>query len=194
MVVYHFTFYFREAGCKPIDDLEIRERMKTTAKELIHHLNLLPHPEGGYFRETYRSELILPSDGLPSEFSGSRNAATAIYFLIEKNNFSALHKIKSDETWHFYAGDPLEVIEINETGELKKTNIGSGLERGELFQYTVKANTWFGSRVLSGGEFSLVGCTVAPGFDFRDFEMAKRKQLILQFPKWENIISQMTRE
>ena len=103
---------------------------------------------------------------------------------LEKNNFSALHKIKSEETWHFYAGDPLEVIEINEHGELKKTNIGSGLEQGELFQYTVKANTWFGSRVLSGGEFSLVGCTVAPGFDFRDFEMAKRKQLILQFPKF----------
>lgn len=167
--------------------------MKTAAKEFIHHLDLLPHPEGGYFRETYRSELILPSDGLPSEFSGSRNAATAIYFLIEKNNFSALHKIKSDETWHFYAGDPLEVIELNENGELKKTNIGSGLDRGELFQYTVKANTWFGSRVLSGGEFSLVGCTVAPGFDFRDFEMASRESLLDQFPHLEKLILEMTR-
>lgn len=168
--------------------------MKTTAKDLIQHLGLLPHPEGGYYRETYRSDLILRAEGLPKEFRGNRSASTAIYFLIEKNNFSALHRIKSDETWHFYVGDPLEVIEINEKGELKKTNIGSGLERGELFQYTVKANTWFGSRVLEGGEFSLVGCTVAPGFDFQDFEMAKREQLILQFPEWEKIISHMTRE
>jgi len=164
-----------------------------TVEDLVKKLDLAPHPEGGYYKEVYRSEEKINQMGLPERFAGDRNFATSIYFLIEKNNFSALHKIKSDETWHFYYGDTLEVIEIDEEGNLNKTLVGNDLEQGEVFQYTVKANTWFGSRVKQEGKFSLVGCTVAPGFDFEDFVMGERKDLIGWFPRHKNIIQEMTR-
>jgi uncharacterized protein len=164
-----------------------------TVQQYISQLGLQPHPEGGFYRETYRSAEEIPGEGLPGRFGGKRNFATAIYFLIEQHNFSALHKIKSDETWHFYAGNALEVIEIDEAGILKSTLVGNNLEAGELFQYTVKANTWFGSRVKTGGSFSLVGCTVAPGFDFADFEMGQRDKLVELFPAHQNIIRELTR-
>lgn len=160
---------------------------------IIQHLELLPHPEGGYYRETYRSPELIPASGLPHRFGGERHVATAIYFLIEKNNFSALHKIKSDETWHFYAGDALEVIEMDEEGHLTRTAVGNNLAAGEVFQYTVKAGQWFGSRVKAGGNYSLVGCTVAPGFDFSDFEMAGREKLSSRFPQHRSIIKELTR-
>ncbi len=163
-------------------------------KELVKKLNLIPHPEGGYYKETYRSNYILKDTCISSEFLGDRNIATAIYFLIEKENFSALHKIKSDETWHFYDGDTLEVIEINDEGILTITNIGKNILKGETFQYTVKANTWFGSRVSNKGRFSLVGCTVYPGFNFNDFELAKCADLIKKFPQHQAIIKELTRE
>lgn len=162
-------------------------------EDLVKQLELLPHPEGGYYKETYRSAGKISAEALPVEFGGERNFATAIYFLIEKNNFSALHRIKSDETWHFYAGDALEVIEIDERGHLKTTLVGNNLEKGEVFQYTVKAQRWFGSRVRTGGDFSLVGCTVAPGFDFADFEMGQRNELIVKYPQHQQIILLLTR-
>jgi predicted cupin superfamily sugar epimerase len=165
-----------------------------TVDTLVKELDLLPHPEGGYYKETYRSEAKISHACLSPDFSGDRHIATGIYFLIEKGNFSALHKIKSDETWHFYFGDALEVIEIDEQGILTITKIGSHLLKGETFQYTVKANTWFGSRVSGNGNFSLVGCTVYPGFDFNDFELAKRDDLIKQFPKHQTIVTELTRE
>jgi len=164
-----------------------------SVEALVKHLGLLPHPEGGFYKETYRAEGTISRSALPAEFGGDRNYATAIYFLIEKNNFSALHKIKSDETWHFYAGDALEVIEINEEGQLRSTLLGSDLAAGETFQYTVKANTWFGSRVKAGGNFSLVGCTVSPGFDFADFKLAQRNELTERFPQHRELIAAMTR-
>ena len=160
---------------------------------LVNKLKLEPHPEGGYFKEVYRSNNIIPQKALPEGFLGDRTIATAIYFLIEKNNFSALHKIKSDETWHFYYGDALEVIEIDENGVLTATAIGNNLLEGDTFQYTVKANTWFGSRVKSGGNFSLVGCTVAPGFDFNDFELGKKEDLLKLYPQHQKVIVEMTR-
>ncbi|MEI8136080.1 MAG: cupin domain-containing protein [Bacteroidota bacterium] len=164
-----------------------------TIEYLVNKLKLLPHPEGGYYKETYRSEQLVAQNSLPGSFGGERNIATAIYFLIENNNFSALHKIKSDETWHFYYGDALEVIEIDNNGKLTSTLVGNNLLDGESFQYTVKANTWFGSRVRSGGNFSLVGCSVSPGFDFKDFELAKKDELLLLFPEHKSIINEMTR-
>ena len=164
-----------------------------TVDYLVKALELLPHPEGGFYKEVYRSAGTIPGTALSPDFAGDRNTATSIYFLVEKNNFSALHKIKSDETWHFYYGDALEVIELDDTGNLKTTLVGNNLAAGETFQYTVKANTWFGSRVKAGGSFSLVGCTVAPGFDFADFEMAERDVLINQFPQHKAVIGEMTR-
>lgn len=164
-----------------------------TVETLVKELELLPHPEGGFYKETYRSKGVISNSCLSPDFKGDRNMATGIYFLIEKGNFSALHKIKSDETWHFYYGDALEVIEINEHGKLTTTQIGNNLQNGETFQYTVKANTWFGSRVSSNGNFSLVGCTVYPGFDFNDFELADRDILINTFPHLKNLITELTR-
>ncbi len=152
------------------------------SKYFIETLNLLAHPEGGYYKETYRSS------GTVSTATGNRNYSTAIYFLLEEGNFSALHKIKSDELWHFYTGDALEIIEITKTGNLKITELSE-----KNFQYCVPSGNWFGSRVEKGGKFSLVGCTVAPGFDFADFEMAKKDLLLKEFPQHSEIITELTR-
>jgi predicted cupin superfamily sugar epimerase len=160
-----------------------------TVDFLVQQFKMLPHPEGGYYKETYRSNVTTYFD----ELQGKRNNSTGIYFLIEKNNFSAFHKIKSDEMWHFYCGDTLEVIELHQNGELIKTRIGNNLKEGETFQYTVKSNTWFASRVFQNGQFSFVGCTVCPGFDFADFELADQKLLMEQFPQHAMIIKELTR-
>lgn len=159
----------------------------------IYHLGLIAHPEGGYYKENYRSRELISESALPKRFNDERCFGTAIYFLLDKNNFSAFHKIKSDELWHFYAGHTLEVIEITELGELKITPIGNDLKAGEVFQYMVPANTWFGSRVKAGGEYSLVGCTVSPGFDFADFEMVSKDTLQNSFPQHKSIIAELTR-
>ena len=171
--------------------------MKMHAKAYIDALELLPHPEGGYFKETYRSECaVVPQPGSspdPSQLVSVRSASTGIFFLLEQDNFSAFHRIASDEMWHFYAGDPLEVLELLDSGELVTTRLGTDLALGERFQYVVKANTWFGSRVAMGGAFTLVGCTVAPGFDFNDFQIANRVDLSSQFPKHRDVIATLTR-
>lgn len=164
-----------------------------TIQTLVQHLRLEPHPEGGYYRETYRSAETLPQSALPDGFDGDRHFCTAIYFLITENNFSALHRIRSDETWHFYSGETLEVIEIDTAGTLIITHVGKEINAGEVFQYTVKAGHWFGSRVKKGGEYSLVGCTVSPGFDFKDFEMAQREDLLQNYPQHAAVIREMTR-
>lgn len=160
--------------------------------ELISKFNLLPHPEGGYFAETYRSPNQFDNNQ-NGDFPSKRNWSTAIYFLLVKDSFSAFHKIKSDEVWHFYFGSPIEVLEITPTGELKKTVLGTNFNQGEVFQYTVSAGNWFGSRVKQPGEFGFVGCTVAPGFSFEDFEMPTRQDLLLQFPQHKQIILELTR-
>lgn len=164
--------------------------MTSRIEHLINQLQLTPHPEGGWYRETFRSAGSFSGSG---EFPEGRNYFTSIYFLIASGNFSALHRIRSDESWHFYEGDPLEVVEITGDGELKQTVLGNDLAKGHVFQYTVPAGSWFGSRVLEGGNYSLVGCTVAPGFDFRDFEMGERDNLIQNFPNHKFIIRQLTR-
>lgn len=167
---------------------------------LVKTFELQPHPEGGYYKETYRSEGKLITNDPPHHFPNHRNYSTAIYFLIEVNNFSALHRIKSDEIWHFYEGDALEVIEIDIEGNLIKTQVGRDITNGQTYQYTVKAGHWFGSRVLKGGPFntlragfSFVGCTVSPGFDFNDFELANYNDLSRLFPQHSSIIKELTR-
>lgn len=164
--------------------------MQQLIEKLIHNLQLKPHPEGGWYKEVYRSAEKFDGE---DDFPKGRNFCTSIYFLLSGDNFSAFHRIKSDETWHFYAGDALEVIEIDGSGNEIKTKLGSNSSVGECFQYTVKAGHWFGSRVYSGGDYSLVGCTVSPGFDFRDFEMAKRDDLLSSYPSLSSIIKELTR-
>ncbi|MDP5121523.1 MAG: cupin domain-containing protein [Spirosomaceae bacterium] len=160
----------------------------------VKKYDMQPHPEGGYFTETYRSEETIAADALPKRFGGERNFGTAIYFLLENYHFSALHRIASDEIWHFYAGDALEVFCIDENANLEIIRLGNNPEKGEVFQAVVKAGTWFGSRPATGSAYSLVGCTVAPGFDFSDFEMPDQKWFLKKFPQHKELIVALTRE
>jgi len=167
--------------------------MTPTAQTYIDALQMEAHPEGGYFKETYRSHHLMDVPQADGGTTVQRNVSTGIYFLLEKSNFSAFHKIQSDEMWHFYAGHALEVLELNEIGELCCTRLGSNILGGEVHQHVVPANTWFASRVAAGGSFSLVGCTVAPGFDFADFCLADRAMLVAVFPQHSKTIAELTR-
>jgi hypothetical protein len=163
------------------------------AQHWIDRLHLQPHPEGGYFREAYRAPLMLPHSALPGH-GGDRTASTAIYFLLAGDQFSAFHRIRSDELWHFYAGSRLIVHVITTEGEYRQLLLGSNTAKGENFQAVVTAGCWFGSSLRHPDSFALVGCTVAPGFDFADFEMAKREELIAQYPQHRAIIQRLTRD
>lgn len=165
-----------------------------SASALIQHLQLLPHPEGGYYKESYRSNESIAAAALPDRFTGDRSVCTAIYFLLEAGHFSALHRIASDECWHFYAGDPLWVHVIRPDGIWETIVLGNDPGAGQLFQFVVPAGCWFGSEPAPGSAFSLVGCTVAPGFDFADFEMANAASLIARFPQHEPMIRQLCRD
>jgi hypothetical protein len=163
-----------------------------TASYFVDKLNLQSHPEGGYFKETYRAADILSKDVLPARFDGDRNTSTSIYFLLEGHQFSAFHRIKSDELWHFYYGVPLMVYIIEPDGTLQTLKIGSDLEESCSFQGTVKAGSWFASKPIKADGFSLVGCTVAPGFDFADFELAG-EELSQEFPQHQALIQGLIR-
>ncbi len=168
--------------------------MPHTKAQLIKLLDLQPHPEGGYFKETYRSEGVVPESGLPNEYSGARNYCTGIYFMLTAGNFSAFHKINQDEMWHFYDGDPIRVHVITPAGDYFNQLVGRDLINGEVPQFVVAGGCWFASEVVEGGAYSFVGCTVAPGFDFADFDLASRKQLIELFPFHQDLIQRLTRE
>lgn len=161
-------------------------------KDIVKKLKMLPHPEGGYYKEEYRSKGIIPNTSLP-QFDGDRSYCTSIYFLLTSDNFSGFHRIKQDEIWHFYSGSPLAVHVIDLDGNYTKHLIGMDLENGYLPQLTVPANCWFASSVESDNGYSFVGCTVAPGFDFNDFELAKREELTNIYPKHKEIIKALTR-
>lgn len=167
-------------------------QQESSIKTLIEQLNLTRHPEGGWYRETYRCNETLSADTLPERFGGDRSLCTAIYFLLEKNDVSLLHRIKSDEMWHFYAGTTLTVHIVAPSGEYKKVRLGADCAAGETFQAVVPAGCWFGAEVTGDGEYSLVGCTAAPGFDFADFEMGNRDVLVQQFPEHTEIILKLT--
>ena len=163
--------------------------------EVVRLLALVPHPEGGFYRETYRAAELLPQAALPRGFGGARAVSTAIYFLVPQGSFSALHRIASDEVWHHYAGAPLEVIAIFPDGRREDVRLGCALKEGERPQAVVPAGAWFGSRLALGstGDWSLVGCTVAPSFEFADFEMGNRAELLRHFPQHEAIVRELTR-
>jgi len=167
-----------------------------TAADYIASLNLTPHPEGGYYAETYQATETILHDALPGRFGGDRPYSTAIYFLLENHNRSVLHRIQSDEVWHFYAGGPLNVYVIEPTsGTLSTIRLGNVPERGEVFQAVVPAGCWFGSKPIgdtAAPHFSLVGCTVAPGFDFTEFELADKALMLARFPQHEAIIDLLT--
>lgn len=162
-----------------------------TAQQIIASLELAHHPEGGWFRETYRCAESVPAQALPPRFEGDRSLSTAIYFLLQAGEISALHRIKSDELWHFYAGSPLLIHAIFPDGHYRAQRLGSGCTAGNLYQVVVPAGCWFGAELV-GTQYALVGCTVSPGFDFADFELADKEQLSARYPQHATLISRLS--
>lgn len=172
--------------------METLEYVNMNAKEIIDQLQLKKHPEGGYFKEVYRSAGTIPNSALTNDFEGDRNYSTSIYFLLTSEHFSAFHKINQDEIWHFYKGDCLRLHVITQQGEHQVVNIGNNLDKDETLQYVVNAGDWFAAEIPKKDGFALVGCTVSPGFDFKDFTMPTRKELIDVFPEHKKLISRLT--
>ena len=165
-----------------------------TANEIIKKLDLKPLPEeGGYYKETYKSTAIAPARVLGVDADGDRSLATAIYYLLVPKSFSAIHRVKSDEIFHFYSGDPVEMIQIDPDGKLKKITLGSDILNGETPQVVVPAGSWQGSRLKPGGNWALLGTTVSPGFEFEDFELGDREKMSQLFPQHQNEVMQFTR-
>lgn len=159
----------------------------------IEQLQMQQHPEGGWFKEVYRSEGLIDGKALPADFGGPRSFSTSIYFLLQGEQYSAFHRIKSDELWHFYAGTPLTIYQIDTSGLLHEHKLGLDLEAGQSPQLVIEKNTWFGSRLMQpeAESYALVGCTVSPGFDFQDFELATKEDLSATYPQHADLINQL---
>lgn len=164
-----------------------------TIEKLVEKFRMQPHPEGGWYAETYRSTEKINQQALPSRFSGDRCFSTAIYFLLPSGVFSAFHRIHSDECWHFYEGVPLHIYVINEEGKLSIIKLGKNLDGDEIYQALVPAGCWFASMPAMKDGYSLVGCTVSPGFEFEDFELAGCSELTALYPQHEALISSLCR-
>ena len=156
------------------------------AKEWIDQLQLLPHPEGGYFKETYRSKEAAAFEG----FIGERSISTAIHFLLEGKDKSHFHRIQSDELWFFHEGSALEIFVLREE-KIEMITLGKNINESEQLQAIIPSGVWFGARIKDQVGYALVSCTVAPGFDFKDFELGKKKELIKLFPQHIKIIEEL---
>jgi predicted cupin superfamily sugar epimerase len=167
-----------------------------TASDLIAHLRMEKIPdEGAWFSLTYVSTDTIPANALPARYGGARPAGNAIYALITREDFSALHRLKTDETWHFYAGDPIELLLLHPDGRDQLILLGPALLTGHHFQFTVPAGTWMGARPQSAATsaYSLFGCSMSPGFDYADFEPGYRDELAKLYPARASLIAQLTR-
>jgi predicted cupin superfamily sugar epimerase len=162
--------------------------MHPDAEEIVRALALSPHPEGGFYRETWRSALLLRD--LPH--GAARRASTAIYFLLPAGSFSALHRVASDEVWHHYLGDPLELHELDDAGAHTVVRLGRDLAQGQRPQHVVPGG-WWQAAVPIGDRYALCGCTVAPGFDFADFEMPSRGEITRMFPQHAELVARLSR-
>ena len=164
-----------------------------TADELIRYLGLQPHPkEGGYFRETYRAAEVWPASALRPRYGSDRRASTAIYYLLTPSTFSAIHRLQSDEVFHFYVGDPVVMLQLLPDGSSKSVVLGSDVLAGQQPQVVVPHGVWQGSMLQPGGAFALLGCTVAPGFDYADYEGGSRADLVARYPAFAAQIVQLT--
>ncbi len=159
--------------------------MNRQAQEWVELLGLHAHPEGGYYRETYRAARTISDVG--------RACSTAIYYLLPSEEVSTLHRLASDEIFHYYRGAPLTVHVIDPAGDHRRLCIGPDPDRGEVLQGVVSAGSWFGATVDAPDSFSLVGCTVSPGFDFEDFEQGRRDELMRRFPDLADLVRRLTR-
>jgi len=167
--------------------------MLPQAKKYIEKLQLKPHPEGGYYKEIYRAGNMILPEHLPKRYKSSRNFSTSIYFLLEGNQASHFHRLKSDEQWHFYDGSSIVIYVIEEGGNLNKIILGRNIEKGESLQTIIKHNSWFAAELSDKSSFALIGCTVAPGFDFNDFNLGKRDELVDIFPQFKELINKLTK-
>jgi predicted cupin superfamily sugar epimerase len=167
-----------------------------SAEDLKRMLGLEPHPrEGGWFRQTWKAEETIPPEALPKgRYSGARSAGTAIYYLLEPNSFSEMHKLVSDEVFHFYLGDAVEMLQLWPDGSGKRVVLGRDLASAQLLQTVVPQGVWQGSRLVAGGTVALLGCTVSPGFDYADYESGGREALGERWPKWTEMILGLTRD
>ncbi len=164
------------------------------ADQIISLFNLKPHPEeGGYFVETYRSLETIPESALPGRYKGVRNFGTAIYYLLTPATFSAIHRVQSDEIFHFYLGDPVEMLQLWPDGPGKVLILGSDILNGMQPQVIVPRGVWQGARLLKSGKFALLGTTVSPGFEFADYESGSRDELVKSYPLHREWIITLTK-
>ena len=167
-----------------------------TASEIIEALGLQPHPiEGGFFRETYRSQGVIKASSLPMMYQsrGDRSYGTAIYYLLTADTFSEMHRLPTEEVFHFYLGSPMRMLQLYPNGSGREFVIGPDILAGQLPQVVVSAGVWQGSSLEPGGDFILLGATMAPGFDYADYEQGRRSQLIKEYPEHSNAIRRLTR-
>jgi len=166
-----------------------------TADKIIALLNLKPHPEeGGYFVETYRSSETISEKTLPSRYKGVRSFGTAIYYLLTPETFSTMHRLQSDEIFHFYLGAPVEMLQLWPDGSGRILILGTDIMNGMKPQVVIPKGVWQGARLLNGGRFTLLGATVSPGFGFVDYESGRRDELVKSYPKYRELIIALTRQ
>lgn len=161
------------------------------AADLVRALNLEPHPEGGHYREVYRSSDTIPSWGLPARYDGPRACCTSIYYLLQSGQRSRLHRIRSDEIWHHYQGSPIALHLLRDDGSHERRIVGPP-PQGQGWQVIIPHGVWFGAEVLDDAGYALLGCTVAPGFDYADFELADSAALLSRFPQHAALIQRLT--
>jgi predicted cupin superfamily sugar epimerase len=171
----------------------VREKI-LTADEVKRLLGLTPHPrEGGWFIQTYAADEVLsPSAFADSRYSDTRRTSTAIYYLLEPGTFSEMHRLRSDEVFHFYAGDAVEMLQLLPDGSGRTIVIGNDFAGGQRPQVLVERGVWQGSRLLDGGSWALLGCTVSPGFEYEDYDSASREELTARWPAFAEKIAALT--
>ena len=165
--------------------------MINEVENLVSQLKLKPHPEGGYYKEVYRSDGVIQPESDEEYYPIGRNFSTNIYYLLEGDSTSSFHRIRSDETWHFYQGSSATIHIIHPDSLYQALYLGPDIEKGQSFQHSVPGGSWFGVSVDNSNSFTLAGCTVAPGFDFNDFEMGDTFKLKQAFPEHKAIIDQL---
>jgi predicted cupin superfamily sugar epimerase len=162
------------------------------AARWIEALELLPHPEGGFFRETWRAAETVAREGLPQRFPGARSIGTAIVYLLRAGDHSRLHCLRADEVWHLYDGGPLHLHLFEPGAGYRRLTLGRDLANGESPQWVIPHGTWFGAEPAAGAAFALAGCTVTPGFEYEDFELGEREALLAAFPAHHALVERLT--
>jgi len=168
--------------------------MNKDAIFLIEKLKLTAHPEGGFFSEVHRSGEIIRHEHLPARYKSDKVFSTSIYYLLEGNNVSHFHRLMSDEIWHFYCGSTLIIHSLNNNSGYQQTKIGSVFSDNINPQFTIQKGLWFAAEIEDKNSYALIGCTVAPGFEYTDFELANKELLLEQFPSYKEIINRLTKE